>query len=50
MIVADMSVQPEIDSIIEKIPSLDGLVNNAGITHRVPFTFIKWKIWITFSK
>ena len=29
MIVADMSVQPEIDSIIEKIPSLDGLVNNA---------------------
>ncbi len=43
MIVADMSVQPEIDSIIEKIPSLDGLVNNAGITHRVPFTFIKWE-------
>lgn len=41
MIVADLADDAQIDSIVELLPVLDGLVNNAGITETCPTPFIK---------
>ncbi|NWJ51774.1 MAG: SDR family oxidoreductase [Bacteroidetes bacterium] len=38
---ADLTIQSEIDDLINNLPSLDGIVNNAGMMHTVPFAFIK---------
>ena len=37
---ADLSVDEEIDKLVESCPVLDGLVNNAGITITIPTQFI----------
>lgn len=41
MIVADFADDAQIDSLVEQLPVLDGLVNNAGITETCPTPFIK---------
>ena len=41
MIVADISTQEGIDSLVEQSPAIDGLVNNAGITKEKPIKFYK---------
>lgn len=41
MIVADLADDAQIDSLVEQLPVLDGLVNNAGITETCPTPFIK---------
>lgn len=41
LIVADITTQEGIDLLVEKTPSLDGLVNNAGITKEKPIKFYK---------
>ena len=41
MIVADLSEDSQIDLIVEQIPFLNGIVNNAGITETCPTQFIK---------
>lgn len=41
MIVADLSEDSQIDLIVERIPFLNGIVNNAGITETCPTQFIK---------
>lgn len=41
MIPADLSDQSEVDSLINNVPLIDGLVNNAGIVKTIPFSFIK---------
>ena len=41
MIVADLSVQEDINTLIEKCPVLNGLVNNAGKLISKPIHFIK---------
>jgi NAD(P)-dependent dehydrogenase (short-subunit alcohol dehydrogenase family) len=41
MIVADISVEEQLDELAEQCPALDGLVNNAGITEMVMTPFIK---------
>ena len=41
MIVADLSEDTQIDLIVEQIPFLNGIVNNAGITETCPTQFIK---------
>lgn len=40
-IVADISTQEGIDLLVDKTPSLDGLVNNAGIGKKKPIKFYK---------
>lgn len=40
-IVADISTQEGIDLLVDKTPSLDGLVNNAGISKKKPIKFYK---------
>lgn len=37
---ADLSQSDEIDSLIENLPKLDGMVNNAGIHKLIPIRFI----------
>lgn len=41
VIIADLSNETEIDKIVNLIPQLDGLVNNAGYQEFAPVTFIK---------
>lgn len=41
MIVADISTQEGIDSLVEQSPAIDGLVNNAGISGNKPIKFYK---------
>lgn len=41
MIVADISTQEGIDSLVEQSPAIDGLVNNAGIAKEKPIKFYK---------
>ena len=41
MIVADLSNDNEIDCIVDQMPVINGLVNNAGITETCPTQFIK---------
>lgn len=40
-IVADIDKQEDIDALVTEIPVIDGLVNNAGISHTKPITFLK---------
>jgi len=40
MIIADLSMQSDLLSLIEKTPKLDGLVNCAGLNKIVPFHFV----------
>ena len=40
MIVADLSCDVDISTIVEKCPSIDGLVNNAGLSIILPTHFI----------
>ena len=40
MIVADLSKQSDLLQLIEKSPTLDGLVNCAGFTKTIPFQFV----------
>lgn len=40
MILADLSDSGEIDKLVNGIPQLDGLVNNAGISKLLPIQFI----------
>lgn len=42
-LVCDMSNPDALNNIVNEIPSLDGLVNNAGIGHMSPISFIKEK-------
>ncbi len=39
----DFSDPSNLDSIIDQLPKLDGLVNNAGVGHMTPIPFIKEK-------
>lgn len=39
-IVADLTDEVQIDALVEQLPPLQGLVNNAGITETVPTQFI----------
>lgn len=41
MILADLTVQDDIDKLVDELPLLDGLVNDAGVTITKPITFIK---------
>lgn len=41
MIVADISTQEGIDFLVANIPAVDGLVNNAGVSHTKLINFIK---------
>lgn len=41
MIVADLSVEEDIDALVKKCPVLNGLVNNAGVGVNRPVNFIK---------
>lgn len=41
LIIADLSKQDEIDTLVESIPNIDGLVNNAGIGLQKPISYIK---------
>lgn len=41
MIVADLTDETSISSLVEQIDALDGLVNNAGVNRVKPVTFIK---------
>ena len=41
MLVADLTDEASIISLVEKINGLDGLVNNAGVNRVKPVTFIK---------
>lgn len=38
---ADLSTQEGIESLVEQMPNVDGLVNNAGISNTKPIGFIK---------
>ena len=40
-IIADISTQEGIDILVEQIPTIDGLVNNAGIGKKKPIKFYK---------
>lgn len=40
-IVADIASDEQIDALVEQLPTLHGLVNNAGITETCPTQFIK---------
>ena len=41
MALADLSVEAELDSLIEMVPQLDGMSLNAGIVKTVPIKFVK---------
>ena len=41
MIVADLSDDGQLDALVDQLPMLDGLVNNAGITETCPTPFIR---------
>lgn len=41
IIIADMVNENDIDAMVAQLPILDGLVNNAGISHTKPIGFIK---------
>lgn len=41
MIVADIANNDQIDYLVDQIPAINGLVNNAGITETCPTQFIK---------
>jgi NAD(P)-dependent dehydrogenase (short-subunit alcohol dehydrogenase family) len=41
MLIADLSDDNQIDNLVDECPSLDGLVNNAGITETLMTPFIK---------
>lgn len=41
MLLADLSIESELSSLIEKLPVLDGMSLNAGIVRTVPIKFIK---------
>ena len=41
IIVADIATQDGIDIVVERSPAIDGLVNNAGVSHTKPISFIK---------
>lgn len=41
VIIADIAAQDGIDILVEQIPNIDGLVNNAGISHTKLINFIK---------
>ncbi len=41
LIIADLSKQDEIDTLVDSIPNIDGLVNNAGIGLNKPISYIK---------
>ena len=40
-IVSDLSVSDNLNTIVEQLPQLDGLVNNAGVGNMSPISFIK---------
>ena len=40
-IVADLTCDEDIDRLVGEMPEVDGFVCNAGISHRVPITFMK---------
>ncbi len=40
-IIADLSTQEGLDTLIEQTPNIDGLVNNAGVGRYKPISFIK---------
>lgn len=40
MLVADLSLDSDVDRLVEFLPKLDGLVNNAGITVTIPTQFV----------
>ena len=40
-IIADLSTQDGIDTLIQNVPQLDGVVNNAGVARNKPIAFIK---------
>lgn len=40
MYIADLSSDADIDTLVESVPVLDGLVNNAGITMTIPTQFV----------
>lgn len=40
-IIADLTSQDDIDALVKELPSLDGLVNNAGLSRNKPVNFIK---------
>jgi NAD(P)-dependent dehydrogenase (short-subunit alcohol dehydrogenase family) len=41
VIIADLSDDNQLDNLVDNCPSLDGLVNNAGITETIMTPFIK---------
>lgn len=41
MIVADLTIESGLSTLVDQIDSLDGLVNNAGVNRVKPVTFIK---------
>jgi len=41
MILADLTVQADVERLVDELPLLDGLVNDAGVTITKPVTFIK---------
>lgn len=43
MILADLTKQSDVDNLINSLPKLDGLVNDAGINIMKPVSFIKQK-------
>ena len=40
-IVADLSDDAQIDELVEQLPNLNGLVNNAGLTETILTQFVK---------
>lgn len=40
-IIADLSIQEEIEKLVEQLPDLDGVVNNAGINIMKPLSFVR---------
>ncbi len=43
MIIADLTDEEQLDNLVAQLPTLDGFVNNAGISSPVLITFIKRK-------
>ena len=41
MVLGDLAEESTIDQLVDAIPNIDGLVNNAGISNTKPFGFIK---------
>ena len=40
LIVADLTIKEDVDKLVNEVPELDGLVNNAGFTKLLPIQFI----------